>query len=83
MQAQHQCKYQANSFQIICWDDYDSKGNNITITNNTQDLPDYRNQLDFAGISSCCFSGGLVIVYNKICFNIYFFAYLRSVIPLS
>ena len=64
MQAQHQCKYQANSFQIICWDDYDSKGNNITIIDDTQNLLDNTNQLNFAGISSCCFSGGLVIMYN-------------------
>ena len=65
MQAQHQCKYQANSFQIICWDDYDSKGNNITIIDDTQNLLDNTNQLNFAGISSCCFSGGLVLCTTK------------------
>ena len=46
---------QAETQQLSCWDDYDSKGNNVNVSDNVSDL-DSQNFTD--RIASCCFSGG-------------------------
>ena len=46
---------QVKTQQLHCWDDYDSRGNDVNISDNVLDLAS-QNFTD--RIASCCFSGG-------------------------